>query len=331
MRSADPRYVYRPMLDLIGHAEGTDKGRGYNETLAYGKFTGGDVDLVSMTLDQIDQLQTAMLRHPANDMNSSAIGRNQIVRTTLREIRETLGLTGSELYDEAMQDRLGCFLLGKRGIDLWLEGSITENALINALAKEWASLPTERNVGYHGGQNARVDVSEVRQALAEVRARHEARDHPPEPFEPTPGPALPEIATIEAVTRLATMTAEQLAAAAMAIAMAQAVQRGWRIEDPALASVPARPTPGIVFQPEQPKETDMNGIKSWFQSKTVMGGIVGLVGLVGPWFGLDIGAADINEAKVAFTDLMTAAGILFSIYGRVTATAKIAGGVTGKG
>lgn len=28
--------VYRPVLDLIGHTEGTDKGDGYNETLAYG-------------------------------------------------------------------------------------------------------------------------------------------------------------------------------------------------------------------------------------------------------------------------------------------------------
>ena len=47
----DKYHVYRPLLDLIGLTEGTDKrrgggpGRGYNETLAYGRLTGGEVDL----------------------------------------------------------------------------------------------------------------------------------------------------------------------------------------------------------------------------------------------------------------------------------------------
>lgn len=39
--SAGDRYaVCRPVLDLIGLSEGTDKARGYNETLAYGAYTG---------------------------------------------------------------------------------------------------------------------------------------------------------------------------------------------------------------------------------------------------------------------------------------------------
>lgn len=110
-------YVYRPMLDLIGKSEGTDKGDGYSETLAYGAYTGGDVDLVSMTLRQLDALQTKMLKHPKNKWNSSAIGRYQIVRTTMREIRKTLGLDPSALFDRDMQDRMACYLLGLRGIN----------------------------------------------------------------------------------------------------------------------------------------------------------------------------------------------------------------------
>jgi len=69
-----------------------DRKRGYNETLAYGAFTGGDVDLVAMTLQAIDALQTRMLKHPDNRFNSSALGRYQIVRTTLRAIRKTVKL-----------------------------------------------------------------------------------------------------------------------------------------------------------------------------------------------------------------------------------------------
>lgn len=171
----DPHFVYRPLLDLIGKSEGTDKGRGYNETLAYGAYTGGDVELVAMTLDEIDALQTKMLAHPKNKWNSSALGRYQIVRTTLRRIKTALELTGKERFDARMQDRMACFLLGSRGIDRWLAGKMSEDALINALAKEWASLPTTSGKGYYSGQRASVTVAEVREALAEVRLRAEGK------------------------------------------------------------------------------------------------------------------------------------------------------------
>lgn len=174
---ADKYFVYRPMLDLIGLAEGTDRGRGYNETLAYGALTNGDVELTEMTLDQVDKLQLRMLRHPKNKWKSSACGRYQIVRTTMREIRRVLRLDGSELFDADMQDRMACFLLGRRGIDKWLAGRMREATLLNQLAAEWASLPTPSGRGYHPGQDARVTVAQVRKALDEVRRRHK-RDAP---------------------------------------------------------------------------------------------------------------------------------------------------------
>lgn len=110
-------FAGKGMLDLIGHAEGTDKGRGYNETLAYGKFSGGDKNLVLMTLDEIDALQTQMLRHPDNTYNSSAVGRYQIVQKTLRGLRNNLGISGSEYFTPQMQDRLAQELLRQRGND----------------------------------------------------------------------------------------------------------------------------------------------------------------------------------------------------------------------
>mgnify|MGYP001595677458 CR=1 FL=1 len=115
------------ILDLIARAEGTDQGRGYNETLGYGRFTGNR-NLTGMTLDQIDALQTAMLANPANAYNSSAVGRYQITRTTLRGLRDQLGLSGSDLYDPAMQDQLALQLLARRG------GSLT------GLRQEWTGL-----------------------------------------------------------------------------------------------------------------------------------------------------------------------------------------------
>lgn len=176
----DKYYVYRPLLDLIGFTEGTDKGEGYNETLAYGKMLDGvktrgggpSVNLVGMTLTSIDALQTKMLKDPDNSkLNSSAIGRYQIVRTTLRKIKKALNLTGSELFDADMQDRMCCYLLYGRGIDSYLAGKLSEDTLINNLAKEWASLPTTKDKGYYAGQHTPITSARVRQVLKAVKQR----------------------------------------------------------------------------------------------------------------------------------------------------------------
>lgn len=172
--AGDRYYVYRPLLDLTGRSEGTDKGRGYNETLGYGAYTGGPVNLTAMTRKQVDALQSKMLRHPKNKLKSSAAGRYQEVRTTRREIDKKLGRTGAELFDEAGQDEDACYLLGLRGIDKYLAGRLSEDTLINNLAHEWASLPTTKGMGAYAGQRAGVTVADVRAALAEVKRRHMA-------------------------------------------------------------------------------------------------------------------------------------------------------------
>ena len=107
------------ILDLIGYAEGTDKGRGYNETLGYGAFTGGPQNLTSMTLNEILALQKQMLAHPDNDFNSSAVGRYQIVSTTLRDLMKKMNLSGNELFSPGMQDQLASALYADRGPTPW--------------------------------------------------------------------------------------------------------------------------------------------------------------------------------------------------------------------
>lgn len=122
---------FRPMLDFIAtHEVGTTEPRGYNISLLNGRLLPGGVeqDLVSKTLDEIDVLQTYMLNNPKNRFNSSALGRYQIVRTTLRGLKSELGLSGSQLYSADLQDQLAVTLLRRRG----------RNAI--ALGQEWASL-----------------------------------------------------------------------------------------------------------------------------------------------------------------------------------------------
>ncbi|WP_192255023.1 D-Ala-D-Ala carboxypeptidase family metallohydrolase [Mesorhizobium silamurunense] len=140
-RSSAGNTPVAPLLNLLGHTEGTDKGEDYNETLGYGKFTGGKVNLEGMTLDQIDQLQTQILSHPENDFDASPVGRYQIVRKTLRSLRRALGLSGDELFDRKMQDRLSMALLERRGLSRWQSGQMSDAEFMRSLGQEWASLP----------------------------------------------------------------------------------------------------------------------------------------------------------------------------------------------
>jgi len=151
---------YKPILDLIGMGEGTDRGRGYNETLGYGKFTKtpdnptGAVNLTGMTLDQIDKLQKDMLARPDNTLNSSALGRYQIIRTSLLDLREKHGLSGSTLFNEQMQDHLAALLINDGG-----------GANPKTLSRKWASLPDPDSGRSYYGQRTGVTPQQVQDAL----------------------------------------------------------------------------------------------------------------------------------------------------------------------
>ncbi len=152
---------YKPILDLIGMGEGTDKGRGYNETLGYGKFTKtpdnptGAMNLTGMTLDQIDKLQKDMLaKQGDNPARSSALGRYQFTQTTLRDMRDKYGLSGSTLFNEQMQDHLAALLIKDSG-----------GANPKTLSRKWASIPDPESGRSFYGQRTGVTPQQVQDAL----------------------------------------------------------------------------------------------------------------------------------------------------------------------
>lgn len=123
----DPRQIQsfseaakRSVLELIAASEGTGTS-GYNTSLAFGRFLPGgkEQNLTGLTLDQIRQLQSYMLANPANTFNSSAIGKYQITRTTLDDLRKQLGLSGDQLYSPELQDKLAMQLYRDRGFQPW--------------------------------------------------------------------------------------------------------------------------------------------------------------------------------------------------------------------
>lgn len=112
--------AYKDVLDHIARSEGTasQPGGGYNTSLGYGRYLPGgkEQNLTSMTLDQILALGDHMRRQPGNP-NSSALGRYQIVGSTLRDQMRKLGLKGSDLFDEKTQDRIAANLARQHGAD----------------------------------------------------------------------------------------------------------------------------------------------------------------------------------------------------------------------
>lgn len=158
----------KPILDMIGGTEGTDRGDGYNETLAYGAYTGGDVNLTSMTLGEVKNLQKDMLNHPDNNWNSSAVGRYQIVGKTLRALMKKMDLDDDVVFDEVLQDKMAIELLKMRGLDKYLKGEISKGKLIDNISKEWASLPNTKGIGSYGGQRTGIKLSKMEEIIDSI-------------------------------------------------------------------------------------------------------------------------------------------------------------------
>lgn len=130
LQQGDP--MAAAILDFISQHE---SGGNYNAYFAHRTSTAA---LDALTLDEVIALQTSRLIAGAA---SSAIGRYQFLRATLRSLKDQLELTGAEYFTPALQDRLGLKLLEARGLDAFKAGRISAAAFADNLAKEWASLP----------------------------------------------------------------------------------------------------------------------------------------------------------------------------------------------
>jgi len=185
------------LLDFIGQTETGKPGpEGYGVIFAnkQGKLAK---PLTAMTLDEVIAEQVRW----SKNHGSSAAGRYQFMRATLRGLISELGLRGSQKLDPNLQDRLAYHLLKRRGYVEWAAGKIGDVEFAKRLAMEWASLPVlEATRGQHRNLNAGqsfyagdglnkalVSPAKVRDVLA--RARQALGS--PAPTEPRPIPTLP--------------------------------------------------------------------------------------------------------------------------------------------
>ncbi|SFY18707.1 hypothetical protein SAMN04244548_03007 [Paracoccus pantotrophus] len=104
--------------------------------------------ITTMTINEVLAWQG---RSVAAGSKSSAAGGFQIIQDTLRATRDALGLTGDEIFDEAMQTRMAVHLMQGRGLDDWRAGRISTEQFMDNMAQEWAALP--RATGPNAGRS----------------------------------------------------------------------------------------------------------------------------------------------------------------------------------
>ncbi len=159
---------YQQLLTLIARAESNDN---YNAYYANPRNTS--IRFTSMTIEEVLAWQREQI---AAGSPSTAVGRYQIINTTLKGLVDELGLAPSQLFDESMQDRLAITLLERRGAVAYINKEITPEEFAANLAKEWAALPriegerpTDSYYAGDGLNKARLAPHEVLGAIEPIK------------------------------------------------------------------------------------------------------------------------------------------------------------------
>uniref|UniRef100_UPI0030C71F9B hypothetical protein n=1 Tax=Sinorhizobium sp. KGO-5 TaxID=1470810 RepID=UPI0030C71F9B len=179
------------LLDAIG---GIEAPRGYDTIYGNNQDKLAKL-LTSMTYGDIVEAQASWTKR----FKSSAAGRYQFMRATLIGIAQEIpSLRGDLIFDKDLQDRLGYYLLLRRGYEKFIAGDMSILAFGKAIAQEWASFPVlapcqgahravRRGQSYYAGDGlnkALVKPERVEAILRQVLAAADA-----EPLVPLPKPS----------------------------------------------------------------------------------------------------------------------------------------------
>lgn len=130
------------LLDFIGSVE-TGKSGHESYGVIYGHKQGKlSKPLTEMTVAEVQAAQGTW----SKNHGSSAAGRYQFMRATLKGLIAELGIPGSSKFTADLQDKLGYELLKRRGYIAFSSGSLPPRKFGNNLAMEWASLPVLQDI-----------------------------------------------------------------------------------------------------------------------------------------------------------------------------------------
>jgi hypothetical protein len=150
------------LLNIIGQGES----RGNYNALVYGKKganTPGSVDLTNMTIAQVQEYQKGMI---ARGHASTAVGKYQMISSTLAEQAKKAGLDAKTTkFDQKTQDLLASQLIDQAGFGKKDSATVMKN-----LAGTWASLPKDMSGrGAYDGFNqnkATINAVDVQAAIS---------------------------------------------------------------------------------------------------------------------------------------------------------------------
>lgn len=164
--TVDPA-TYTPLLSLIGHAEGNNNYNAY-----FGNGSNTSINFTAMSIDQVLQWQNDYVRQGSP---SNAVGKYQIISTTLSGLVRQLNIDTKQKFDPAMQDKFAIALLERRGAESYINKELTRDQFAANLAKEWAALPKVigNNPGdsYYAGDGlnkSHVSIDEIKQAIEPI-------------------------------------------------------------------------------------------------------------------------------------------------------------------
>lgn len=171
--STQPRRIvarpesYVPLLDLIAKVE--SKG---NYNAYFGNSANSSVNFTDMSIQEVLRWQKD---HVKRGNPSNAVGRYQIVDTTLSGLVQRYDIDTDQKFDQVMQDGLAIALLERRGAEKYVNHELTREQFAANLAMEWAALPKvigERPAeSYYAGDGlnrALVGVDEVMKAIEPI-------------------------------------------------------------------------------------------------------------------------------------------------------------------
>ena len=159
--------LYRQVRDYVSEGEGTSWEQAvangydspYDVPLGYGKFDpkGFNKPISEMTFAELDKYQIGLIKNSKGKLKdvdpqygSSAVGRYQIIRKTLKSLKRKLGLSDDDVFSPEVQDKMFMILAEYRGLEKFQRGEITRGQFQNRLAKEWASVAKTDGTSFYG-------------------------------------------------------------------------------------------------------------------------------------------------------------------------------------
>jgi muramidase (phage lysozyme) len=130
--SANPE-SYKPLLNLIAQVESSG-----NYNAHYSNPRNNSIKFTDMSVAEVMKWQKDYV---AKGNPSSAVGRYQIINTTLEGLVSELSIKSTQKFDPPTQDKMAIALLERRGAEQYVNNELSKEEFAANLAKEWAALP----------------------------------------------------------------------------------------------------------------------------------------------------------------------------------------------